>query len=406
MNKSVPQERTRPEAVGDEGLPSRDLPRPLPDFEPVSPIDREIARSERASAALAAVAAVARASFTDSQLEAEAAAAEAGEVGTDTGAWVRTEYASFDHSKTVRNHLDELGLAGSGHRAPGSSSANPVVGTFDPGLAALNAHAFPGSSITGGRPGMPQALFRKESRRTPRAEAAASGAARVEDHLAAGAVRYGKPEVMPMLATPTAAPRRSAAVKPAARASDPAKLMLAACMGAVVVLMAGGAAWKSGLLSTGGSPADRAIVTANVARQAEAARALGTAVQQMQTAPPAGGFAAAPAATTAAANGATTGADLDAILAAAARVAPVGVARVPVAVVPAATAPVPAPRQAQRTATLAAPVVTMDATPHAAPHGKDAVALAVANAQARADRFLASDASSAAVQPTATAVKR
>src|SRR6202012_3690843 len=59
MSHSVPRQHSAPDAAR-SAPPS-----------PYSPIDREIERSERASAALAATRALARASFTDSQLAAE-----------------------------------------------------------------------------------------------------------------------------------------------------------------------------------------------------------------------------------------------------------------------------------------------------------------------------------------------
>ncbi len=389
MSNSVPQDRSRLDAVRNENQPTQ---RALPDFEPASPIDREIERSQRASAALATAAAVARAAFTDSQLQAEAAAAEADVGDIDTAAWIRTEYASLDHSVSARHPSAGRPLAG--HADP-SSSRNPVIGTFDPGLTALNAHVFPGSSIASARPGSPghgrgtaQVRFMQESRLTPRAAKVVNTAARIEEHLAAHAAHYDKPEVMPMLATPPAAPARAPAAR-RAPAGERAKLMLAAGMGAVVVLMAGGVAWKSGMLSRGGNPADGALVTASVAKHAEAARML-AGNQEIRMAPPAAGVRAASA---------TAPVDVDAILAAAARVvAPPAPAAEPPAATPVALevatparAPaVTVPHVVARAAfPAAAPVATTRATAPAGPRSKDAVAAAVADAQARADRFLA-----------------
>jgi hypothetical protein len=388
MSNPVPPEWSRLDAVRNEDLPTQ---RALPDFEPVSPIDRAIARSERASAALAAAAAVARAAFTDSQLQAEAAAAEAAIGDIDTGAWVRTEYASLDHALAARSRQEAAARL---TMEATNSSRNPVIGTFDPGLTALNARVFPGSSIANARPGAPgyargpaQARFLHEARLTPRAAKAASTAAPIEEHLAAHAAHYDKPEVMPMLATPMPAPRARVTASRPSPASEPAKLVLAACMGAAIVLIAGGAAWKSGALSRGGSPSDGALVTSSVVNQAETARALAAGNQELQMAPPAAGARVTPVvATTAIAAPAKAAADVDAILAAAARVT------APPEPKPPAAAPVTVAAVPRVVAKAATPSV---ATPAAA-LSKDSVAAAIASAQARADRFLAANATPAA----------
>src|SRR5579862_7880508 len=131
MSHSVPQQQSGVDAArGDvPSAPSAD--RSLPDFPqhvsrpapgPHTPIEREIERSERASAALAATRALARASFTDSQLAAEGLD-EDGDI--DTSGWVRTEYAALDHS--VRAPQDDVPYDG----AP----RNLVGGAFHPGMA-------------------------------------------------------------------------------------------------------------------------------------------------------------------------------------------------------------------------------------------------------------------------------
>ena len=77
MSNSVPQQQFRADAARSDAASARRADTPLPDFQASSPIELEIARSERASAALAATRALARAAFTDSQLAAEEAAIDA-----------------------------------------------------------------------------------------------------------------------------------------------------------------------------------------------------------------------------------------------------------------------------------------------------------------------------------------
>jgi hypothetical protein len=415
MSNPVPRERAHPAATPDESrsTPAAGQAGPdhseAPSAQPLSPIDREIARSQRASAALAASAAVARAAFTDSQLEAEAAAARAGEADIDTAAWVRTEYAALDPSGTARGAADD----GVAHRSR-PSTHNPVAGTFDPGLVAINSRTFAASA--GARMGSPirtrsgaQARFRQEARQAPREphpEPLAGQAARLEQELAAAHSRYDKAEVMPLLATPAAAPHPAAALPPG-RGSGTAKLLLAGCLGGVAALMAGGAAWKQGLLNPGGSLGDHSIVTASVARQVEATRLLEVAARDLQTAPPAAGLlpAAAPAAP---ATSKASAADVEAILAAAARVAAVSRAQVPAPAPAHETLVAQASWPPQRVAAVTPPPavpkpvvaavrpVTVPVAPASAiaarddARSRDAVAQAIASAQARADRFLAS----------------
>src|SRR4051812_39376106 len=143
MSPPVPQQRPVPGAAVGDDSPASSAGRSLPAFPqhpapaaPVahSPIEREIERSQRASAALAATRALARASFTDSQLAADDAS---GDPDADGSSWVRTEYASLDQS--VRAPQDEVPHAG--------AAGNLVGGGFNPGLAFQDVRAFPGPSI-------------------------------------------------------------------------------------------------------------------------------------------------------------------------------------------------------------------------------------------------------------------
>ena len=368
--------------------------RPLPGFpqhglSPHSPIEREIERSERASAALAATRALARASFTDSQLAADDAAAAASDDDIDTSGWIRTEYAALDH--TVRSAEDE---------AQAAAPRNLVGGTFNPGIASQHGRAFPGASVGTAaiktRTGA-QARFLQEARQAPRGERAPGAAAPGEPARAAGAAGYDKPAVMPMLA-PAMAPVRARAATPAhaharrqAASGEAFKFVLAAGLGAVVVLISGGVAWKAGLL-TRNSATNAAVITPQVAAQAEAARVLSATAQEIPITPAAGPVPAADPAPV------RSNEEVDAALAAAARAAAVPVASVHAAgparavhpatpaVAPVALAPAPVP----------APAVAPTATPRAAPKPKESVADSIARAQARADSFLATGAAAPA----------
>ena len=378
MSQQVPRQPSAQDAARSDPPSPPPADRPLPDFQPhtpspYSPIEREIERSERASAALAAARALARASFTDSELAADD---DAGLHDFETGSWTRTEYAPLDES--VRAHDDE--------RA--ATPRNLLGGTFNPGIAAQHGRQFPGASIAHTpiktRSGA-HARFAQESRHAPRAERAASAVARTEP--APSAAHYDKPAVLPMLAPPAMAPvvlRAPAATRVAA--AEPAKFLLAAAIGAVVVLIGGGLAWNAGLLSRN-NPNNAAIVTPAVAAQAEAARVL-SAAQDIPLAPAAG------------VPSQRTNEEVDAALAAAARAA----------AVPAASVRAAGPARVGRPLPLVAtPVVAAPAASSArrdTPQGKDSVAAAIANAQARADRFLASDnASSAAASSGTTEAK-
>ena len=327
-----------------------------------SRIEREIERSERASAALMATRAMARAAFTDSQLAAEDAEARAehADDDVDTSGWTRTEYVAFDPTPQ-----DE---------APRSL----MGGSFNPGIASQHGRQYPSASIANSpiktRSGA-QARFAQESRQAPRGDRLASATPKAEP--AQSGAHYDKPAVIPMLApaaTPPVAARPPAPVR--VRASEPAKFVLAAALGAAVVLVGGTLAWNSGLLSRTG-PNNAALVTPAVAAQAEAARRRSEA-QDIPIAPAAG------------VPTQRSDAEVDAALAAAARAAAVPTASVRAASPPRVVAPLPA-----NTAPAAS------STQRAAPLSKESVAEAIAKAQARADRFLATDHGNNAAAPPA-----
>jgi len=363
MSNTVPQQQSRADAA-----PAPHADTPLPDFQASSPIELEIARSERASAALAATRALTRAAFTDSQLAAEEAAGDA-DADIDTSGWVRTEYAAFDHTVAARAPQDDPASAA---RAAAASGRNLVAGTFNPGITSQHGRAFAGASIANSqirtRTGN-HARFLQESRHTPRGDRAAGTTAKIEQSLAAGAAHYDKPAGNPMLATPVAAPaaRRPAAVPVRAPAGESFKFVLAAGLGAAIVLMGGGVAWKAGWLSHT-SPTNASLITAQVAAQAEAARLLAASSQEIAIAPPAAGVATT-----------RSNEEVDAALAAAAHAA-----AVPVASVHAAGPS----RVARSLPPVVAPAWASTAPAHPSARSKDSVAAAIANAQARADNFL------------------
>ena len=372
MSNTVPKQPSPGEAARSDAPAAQPTVRPLPDFEPHSPIEREIERSERASAALAATRALARAAFTDSQLAADDAAAD-GDI--DASGWVRTEYAALDHSVAPRDAQDDRVSATQGGTASGR---NLVGGTFNPGIASQHGRTFPGASIANSqfktRTGA-HARFLQESRHAPRGD------------RVAGAAHSGKPAVIPMPATPTAAPvaRRPAPAPVRAPAGESFKFALAAGLGAVVVLMGGGVAWKAGWLSHP-SPTNAALITAQVAAQAEAARVLAASQQEIAVAPPAAGTAPV-----------RTNEEVDAALAAAARAAAVPVASVHAAWPSRAARPLP--MVSRPVAAVVTPASASAA--HAPVHGDDNVTAAIVNAQARADKFLATGASAGATAPGA-----
>jgi len=323
-----------------------------PQAPPHSSIDQEIARSERASAALAATRALARAAFTDSQLAADdaaAAALEAAEDAADTE-WVRTEYVALEHTLPPDDE------------ARRDAPRHLVGGSFNPGIAAQQGRTYPGAAMADAsmktRTGA-QAQFQHEARRAPRVEAPAS------------AGHPARPVVMPAQA---AAPSRGHATARAPR-RDGLRFLLAAGLGGVVVLAAGGIAWRAGLMSHDAARAT-AVATpppATVAAQDEAARVLApTAPQEIPVTPAAGPTPPHPQA------------DVDAALAAAARAAAVPAESVR------AAPPTPAPpTPVARHQAAAAPA------PASAARNKPDVAAAIANAQAKADRFLSSGSATA-----------
>ena len=388
MSNPVPQQ-SRADAVRSDAPSAHPVDRPLPEFQPHTPIEREIERSERASAALAATRALARAAFTDSQLaaadEADAAINGNSDDGDiDTSGWIRTEYAALDHSVVTRDPRDE--------EARGAAARNLVGGSFNPGIASQHGRAYPGASIAQSpiktRTGA-HARFMQESRHTPRAEPVASATPRVGQSFAGGSAHYDKPTMIPMLATPTAAPAARTTVH--APMADPVKFALAAGVGAVAVLVGGGIAWKAGMLSHS-SPTDPAVITARVVQQVEAARLVSAQPQEI-AAPAPGGVST------------RSNEEVDAALAAAARAAAVPMASVHAAGpsrVARAQPPAAAPATAVATARPAtAPVAAL----RPATHGKDSVAAAIANAQARADSFLASG-GAAPVTPAPSEAKK
>ena len=356
MSHSNPPRPSRADAVESDfpSLPPADDPpsdfgRPAPPTLD-SRIEREIERSERASAALMATRAMARAAFTDSQLAAEESAhADDADHDFDAGGWTRTEYVAFDPTPQPE------------------PPRNLVGGSFNPGIASQHGRQYPSASITSSpirtRSGA-QARFAQESRQAPRSDRGAGPVPRPEPESVPPGAQYDKPAVIPVLAPVT--PPRTPVVPPVpvrARASEPAKFALAAALGAAVVLAGGALAWKTGLLARD-NPSNAALVTPAVATQAEAARVRSEA-QDIPVAPAAG--VPAP----------RSDADVDAALAAAARAAAVPTASVRAAS-PRTAPPVPA------------------TAPHAASVARESVSEAIARAQARADRFLAPDAAPAA----------
>jgi len=363
---SAPEAAPGPEEPTTEFVAHDPGPQPAPH----SSIDQEIARSERASAALAATRALARAAFTDSQLAADDAAAAAGEDAAQDAIdteWVRTEYVALEHTLPPDDAARRDG-----------PPRHPAGGSFNPGIASQQGRSFPGASMADASPRTrtgAQAQFHHEARHAPRAEAPAAATG----HPA-------RPVVTPAHA---AAPSRTQAA-PRTPRRDGLRFLLAAGLGGLVVLAGGGLAWRAGWVShaaapvTAAAPAAAATPTpAAVAAQAEAARILSPAAPQEIAVTPAAG--AAPP---------RTSADVEAALAVAARAA----------AVPTATVPAAGPEPVARPQRVAVPAVAASAATPAA-RGKADVAAAIAHAQAKADRFLSSGGGDAAA-PAATEGKQ
>ena len=383
MSHPVPPQPSRADAARSDAASTPLVGRPLPEFlphvpppGPHSPIEREIERSERASAALAATRALARAAFTDSQLAADDAA-DQGDI--DASGWIRTEYAALDHP--VRHPQDDA--------AQEAAMRNLVGGSFNPGIASMQGRAFPGASPGHApiktRTGA-QARFLHEARQTPRPERGASATMHLQ---AASSAHYDKPSAMPMLAPATAPAKMPAAAASRARgrAGEPIGFLLAAGLGAAIVLIGGGVAWKAGWLSRNNA-SNASLVTAQVAAQAEAARVLSAAPKEIAIAPAAG------------ATPARTSEELDAALAAAARGAAVPVASVHAAGPSRIARPLPPVAAPVAVAPVAVPAAPPAASQRVPAKGKQSVADAIAHAQSRADNFLGSGAAVAA--PAAT----
>ena len=137
MTQPVSRPPSPADAARSDAAPSAEFPAREP-RSTHSPIDREIERSERASAALAATRALARAAFTDSQLAAEdasAADADAREDATDTE-WVRTEYVALEQT-----------LPPDDEARRDSPPRQPVGGSFNPGIASQRGRTYPGASM-------------------------------------------------------------------------------------------------------------------------------------------------------------------------------------------------------------------------------------------------------------------
>ncbi|MFL6628478.1 MAG: hypothetical protein ACJ8G1_18705, partial [Vitreoscilla sp.] len=278
MTQPVSRPTSAPEAAPGAEEPTTEFLAHDPGSQPPphSSIDQEIARSERASAALAATRALARAAFTDSQLAADDAAAatdedeDAAQDAIDTE-WVRTEYVAFEHTLPPDDEARRDGPPR--HR---------VGGGFNPGIASPQGRTYPGASMADAslktRTGA-QAQFHHEARHAPRAEA-----------LPAATGHPGRPVVTPSQA---AAPSRSHTA-PRTPPRDGLRFLLAAGLGGVVVLAGGSLAWRAGLFSHAAAPvtatAPAAAATtptpAAVAAQAEATRILSpTAPQEIAVTP-------------------------------------------------------------------------------------------------------------------------
>jgi len=382
MSHPTPNDPPRQDAaLGDHAGKLRDLP----PFQPVSQIEREIARSERASAALAAVAALARAS---SGPDAEAAETIAVDLGSD--AWSRTEYAPFDTLPAAE-------------RGPAGAPAGACAGAPDaPGLRVVDRRKKPrppkpGDSLLGAfdaAPVAPMPAFPAPPVASARPARASAAASRPADDSGFGpSSGYSLPHADSRLGAASQLEPAAPLSASRARSGDTSRLLMAGMAGAAAVLVAG-AAWKYGADPGGFLPApsravpvervavpvappvapvaEPAVPGANPAALADAdaqtRRALAQSRGEIPLAAPAAGIDPAAAAR----NDAVAEA-----LAAAARV--LAVSRTHLAALPAEPVHTPAPVAA----------VAMPARgARAVPEQKVNVAAAVAQAQARADRFL------------------
>ena len=204
---------------------------------PHSPIEREIERSERASAALAAARALARASFTDSQLAADDAAAD-GDIDT----------AELDPHRVRARWISRAHRPQDDARA--AAPRNLVGGSFNPGIASQHGARVPGRLDRRTRRSRPAPARRRASRRSRATRRAPNAARAPRRPTPASVARYDKPAVVPMLAPSRWRPRAGAGRRRGARRVEPANTFVAGGgLGAVVVLVGGGVAWKAGLLS-------------------------------------------------------------------------------------------------------------------------------------------------------------
>jgi hypothetical protein len=404
MSNPVPPQRSPSGAARDGGSPDGEANREggansangagavrgLPDVEAVSPIEQAIARSEHASAALAAVAALARASaFSDSQLPFVHPGDPAAETEGDPEDWACTEYASLDQAAAAPG--DAFGDAGAGPlQTTGEREAvqakyarDGLLGAFEPVVPLQAVRAVPGSSISHPRAvkavvrtrGGTESRFLEDSALTAAADRARTAAAKVERDLAACAVREQR-------SGPTISPRRTSPSVPVS-SGDTGRLLLAAMAGALVVALAGVGAWKSGRLAPAARPAAVAVASPVVVAEAQVVRTeSASASQEIVMAPPAAGIPAPKP-------------QADVVAAALAAVA----RGAPAAKIEPAVRAVDRPRKVAVAAS--APVgARIAGSPES-----DGVAAAVADAQARADRFLGAGAETTGAAPTGAATQ-
>ena len=399
MSHSVPPARPPSAAATGEPNPAA---RTLPAFERASPIEREIARSERASAALAAVAALARASTSD-----QSADDPLRDPDEACDAWARTEYLPLDGAITgavpAPAVTDSRGTR-IDERRKATRPLKAGDGVPDASDARAAAARGPASSVLargGGRGAAPSADD----------GAASSGV----DSAAGVPTRPVDFSATRVQAQDRATAARGVRPRGRAESADSGRLLLAGMFGAALMLV-GGVAWKyvtrplpvvsASALHALGAPAP------SVAAPTTAAAPVAAAPVQAPAPASAPALAAAtPPATAGPGNGAAADAELARSLAS---------ARAEIVVPPtAAGAQAQAAQGAQpdvvaealaRAARVVAQSRTHLAAANAAPahkaaaaaatgHKKDPVAAAVAHAQARSDGFLAGSSSTAAAPP-------